>query len=339
MDRLELIRVLSDAFSKMLCYESDLFDFILLIIPSIYSMMGSSRIGEHLSLRDSLLFSIKDYLLIIRGVLFPSEPMNRMSSITHLNWYSVSSYLPMLSAAPALCFFVTDRQKENKWLRYIILVLLVMAGIPIFNSVFSAFNREPYRRWYYMLSLVLIYASLVEINKVLDPDSDQTKKNLVKTSLVLAGLMAAFAVVLLLAPVRHTDGGNIGAVFLPVTFVVYFGIGIAGVICFCFILYKSNSNSLLILYTLIGVLLFGQTNLIMNIVKYRKTNEWKSTENVLDNVLRSSNDLDADTIPFRWAVCNGDYPFSPYYNINMVGSLTSRNSFISTLFNLCFVMM
>ena len=305
----------------------------MILIPSVYTMLGSSRIGEHLSLRESLLFSLKDYLLIVRGMLFPSEPMNRMSAITHLNWYSVSAYLPMISVVPAFCFFTNDKQENYKWIRRFLLILIILAGIPILNSIFSAFNREPYRRWYYMLSLILILASLLEIEKILESESIRVRGKLIRTSIFFVGLMVAFAVLLLLAPVGRQEDGNIGAVFLPVTFAVFFGLGIAGVICFCLMLQKTHSSSLLILFMLIGVLLFGQANLLMNIVKYRKTSEWKSTQEVISNVVNSSDGLDADIIPFRWAVCNGDYPFSPYYNINMAGSLTSRNSFISTLDN------
>ena len=84
---------------------------------------------------------------------------------------------------------------------------------------------------------------------------------------------------------------------------------------------------------LLGFDLLIQNNEWMNVIRYRRSSEWKSTDAVVDNVLLTTRDFKNDTIPYRWNICDGTYPFSPYYNMNMAGSLTNQNSFTSTIDN------
>ena len=302
----------------------------VILVPSIFTMLGAPRIGNRISLKNGLFFSLKDYALNLRGILFPSEPMNRMSSVAELNWYSVSAYLPMVGIAPALAFLFGEQKDDDNWLRTLLLILVVMAFVPFLNSVYSAFNIEPYRRWYYMLSLILVLASVRQLDQSVR--SGTARNRLIHISRVTAVLMTVIMICIILQP-RTPSPERPAGVLLPVTFLVYFGAGVGGVVLLSYMMRKFTTYRRFILLLFIGVIGFSQFNLMANIHKYRKTSEWENTKTVIDNVVNSSRNLEADTLPYRWAVCIGAYPFRSYYNTNMAGSLTSRDSFTSTIGN------
>ena len=65
----------------------------------------------------------------------------------------------------------------------------------------------------------------------------------------------------------------------------------------------------------------------MNIVGYRQKSDWNTPKEVYNEIVETAKNLPSDTIPYRYAMSN------PYYNRNMANSLTSIDSFISTVDN------
>ncbi len=130
----------------------------VLLFPTIRSMLYLDRIGDTIRLKDAFIFSLKDILLNIKGMLLPADAMNNQSLFERFNWYSISSYVPMVGIAGSLAWILYSRGKKN-WLSRMLILCVLISMIPGLNNAFVMFNREPYRRWYYMPILLMCLAS------------------------------------------------------------------------------------------------------------------------------------------------------------------------------------
>ena len=66
---------------------------------------------------------------------------------------SLAAYIPMFGITGVVAFFLLVKKKS--WEKRLLLVFLVIAMIPVFNSAFSLFNTSYYARWFYMPVLLM----------------------------------------------------------------------------------------------------------------------------------------------------------------------------------------
>ena len=125
------------------------------IVQSVSGLSGNSRIGNYingygifayeegktpLAIFKSL-FMVPD--IIAKPTLFSGEQVKNGS---------LAAYLPCFSLTGVIAYC---KIFSRSWKKRMILICCVTAFVPLFNSVFSAFNSEYYARWYYMPILIM----------------------------------------------------------------------------------------------------------------------------------------------------------------------------------------
>ena len=292
----------------------------VLFIPSIHSMLGNTRANTHIPAKYALVFETEAYLQLLKGLLFPGEPMDYQLSMETVNWYSVSLWLPMVGILLVLVFLFSGN--GEKWLKQLLMTCGVFTLVPFLNNSFMLFTSEPYRRWFFMLLLMMSLASALVCERI--RESEEMQKRLQW----LGKKLGMIAVVLILYLVIFPwDFSQKQAVNDPVWFAIYCAVGILGILLTVLWGTKWVGKTFALRGMIALAALFGWLNLIGNIVLYRTQCEWNSAHEMYDEMFRTTWDLPQDTIPFRYSI------FDPYYNRQMSHSMTSNDSFISTVDN------
>ena len=132
-----------------------------LLLPSVLGLMGNPRLDELPKNWDSLVYSKPQrYWLIVLSFLFPSDipAIPVFTPESNCKWVSVAGWLPLLGVTGAIGYL---QLKKRDWLKKFILLLILFAMIPVLNSMFQLLNSSIfYARWYYMLVLMFVLASL-----------------------------------------------------------------------------------------------------------------------------------------------------------------------------------
>ena len=132
-----------------------------LLLPSVLGLMGNPRLDELPKNWDSLVYSKPQrYWLIVLSFLFPSDipAIPVFTPESNCKWASVAGWLPLLGVTGAIGYL---QLKKRDWLKKFILLLILFAMIPVLNSMFQLLNSSIfYARWYYMLVLMFVLASL-----------------------------------------------------------------------------------------------------------------------------------------------------------------------------------
>lgn len=130
----------------------------IVFIPSVLFTMQNPRITRLLPVDHWIYSGNRDFLQIIRTLLFPGELMCSQSCIKEYDWTSWSAYLPMIGLSLVLCYLLKN---WKNWQGRILLIGIVATGIPLINSAFGMFSDTNYHRWLYMLILLMSLASTV----------------------------------------------------------------------------------------------------------------------------------------------------------------------------------
>lgn len=289
----------------------------VLFIPSVYSILNNDRISNHIKGADALAFSTQDYLQLIKALLLPNETLCNQSVLSADNWYSIAAYLPFVSIIFVAVYVQMNRQT---WLSGLLKISLIAAVVPVFNNVFASLNAEPYRRWYYMPILMMVLASV----KVLE--SVSTEEKVREKSIIWAyyALAAVFLLFVYLMYFEWSDSKE-NAVNNYKVFLIYTILGVTGIL-FTVYLVKNLYRWWYFYHAfLLAVGIVGSVNIIFNIVRYHQNADYHSTQEVYHDIVKSTEPLQSDIIPYRYAMNE------PYYNRNLANSLTSKDSFISTV--------
>ena len=133
----------------------------VLLLPSFYAVIQNNRTGNLLEGWGFLIYSTDQRLFdIIHSFFFPPDIPARANFFPDANnkWSSMAAWVPLFGATGAIAYFQSRHHKD--WLRRLLVVLVFCALIPGLNAVFQLFNRMYYARWYYMLVMMLILATL-----------------------------------------------------------------------------------------------------------------------------------------------------------------------------------
>jgi uncharacterized membrane protein YfhO len=129
---------------------------LFFLVQSLGGVMGNDRLDNWINGMDVVaypdrttplaiiksIFTVPD--LIARGTLFSSDTIRNGS---------LSCYLPMFALTGVVAYFMI-RPRKN-WKKRILTAFLIMAFVPVLNSLFSALNSAYYARWFYLPILIM----------------------------------------------------------------------------------------------------------------------------------------------------------------------------------------
>lgn len=169
---------------------------MFLLLPSVLALMGNYRLEERLNGHNLLLYDrVQRYGHILESLFFPPDMPARPNFFpdSHSKWASVSAYLPLFSLSGVIVFF---KSKKAKWLRLLLGLSLLMALVPVLNSMFQLFNYQFYTRWFFMPILLMALATVLVLE-----DTEVDYSFGVKATI---GCMLAFATIGILP--KSVDG-------------------------------------------------------------------------------------------------------------------------------------
>ncbi len=289
--------------------------------PTIVIFMSLDRPTDFITLSDAFLWSNEDLLRNLKAFLLPSEAMNNNSLFTEANWYSASAYLPFVGITLTAAYLWINRKKSD-WLSRLLFICLILSAIPVLNNMFVLFNRETYRRWYYMPILMMALAS-----SRIAMQLAQREKNCAKVVVRIS--LAVLLVTLLFGLIVQNwtwSEEQASAILLPNNWRCTFWLGVVGVLLTLFIAAYSERGRFLWQFLLSGVILWSALSHILVVTEYKEKAIYTPME-LYDKLLGSTQELESDILPFRYALLDE----GGYYNINLIRSLTSIDSFLSTI--------
>ncbi len=290
----------------------------VLFVPSVYAIFSNTRVSNHILGANALAFSTQDYLQLLKALILPNETLSNQSVLNTSNWYSITAYLPLVGVIYAAAYVW---KHKNDWVSTLLKISLLTACIPVLNNCFTLFNVESYRRWYYMPILIMALASVRIWEQAV---CDRHIGSLIqKSAMVSIGVTCMLAVYL---TQYRWSADRENSVNDPVAFYLYLALGVCGAIAaMVFAKYAYKRNNLIKLFVLAAAGA-GCINLMLNIVRYHQNSDFASTKDAYNEIIKSSENLQSDVLPYRYAFSNAD----AYYNRNFAGSMTSMDSFIST---------
>lgn len=288
---------------------------MFLFLPSAMALMGNYRLDEYLSGFNLLLYDrVQRYGLILESFFFPPDnpAYPNFFPNSESKWASVSVYLPLISMAGVITYF---KSKKAKWLKVLISICVFMAFVPILNSSFQLFKQMYYARWFYMLTLMMVLATV----QVLE---DQ-KENLIFGVKVTGAIMLGFSVIGIL-PQKDEDGALqfFSMPAYPARFWLYIIIGLGGllVVFLLYRLYRKDERYSKYLMTSICVasIIYSIVIIAIGRVDYDQGNQ------ILDQAIRGEEKITLDRDEYyRMDVYGGMQNLGMYWNMPTIQAFQS----------------
>lgn len=133
----------------------------ILLLPSYYAVSQNPRTDSFVSGWDALIYNKPQrFFDILHSFFFPQDIPARASFFPDSDnkWGSMSAWLPVFGFTGVIAYF--QSRKYNDWVRRLIFVCMIMAVVPGLNAVFQLFNSMYYARWFYMMILILVLATM-----------------------------------------------------------------------------------------------------------------------------------------------------------------------------------
>lgn len=189
-----------------------------ILIPTALSVLGNSRLSNHLYGMDMLAYSDRTRIWrIIQGFfMIPDAPARpNLFSTGSAKWSSIAGYLPMFSMTCVISYL---RARPDTWKSRLIKLCIIIAFVPVLNSLFFLFNSEYYARWFYMpiLIMALVTAQVFERNDI------DTSAGLRSCILFMAAALAISFI-----PSKNTDGEIVWTDFAEYRTYFYITLGIS----------------------------------------------------------------------------------------------------------------
>ena len=236
----------------------------VLFIPSVLFTMQNPRLSRLLSKEYWFYKGNRDFLQIIRTLLFPGELMCSQSCIKEFDWSSWSSYLPMIGITLVICYIFTNRRS---WLAKILTICIIATGIPIINSVFGLFSDTNYHRWLYMLILMMSLASAIVM--------ENRKKYPIK---LISSVMTCFMIFIVVGS-YWWSANKFELILQPDVFLTWSMTGIMGVFLTLLIIIFAKKERNYFIFMGIGITIFsiyttGHTAQLYHQISYQSSQEY-----------------------------------------------------------------
>ena len=150
-------KLLSDVLQCLVCGVIGVLMAAVLFVPSVMYILGNSRSG---SIETRLFYDFEGILSTLKGMLLPADPMEGQFLIKEFNFDSQNCYLPLTGLSLVFSYLFT---RKKSWLKGLLIVLIVGSFFTMFNAMFLLFTQN-YLRWWYMLDLMLILASVIVLS-------------------------------------------------------------------------------------------------------------------------------------------------------------------------------
>jgi uncharacterized membrane protein YfhO len=134
-----------------------------LLIPTVMAVIQNPRVSDPPNGWNALLYEYNQrYIHILECFFFPPDIPARpnFTPNSEAKWASLGAWLPLFSMSGVIAFL---QYRKKHWLKTLLLVLFLMAGVPVLNAAFQLFNMAYYARWYYMLVLMMSLATIAAL--------------------------------------------------------------------------------------------------------------------------------------------------------------------------------
>lgn len=135
----------------------------ILLVPTVLFVTQNPRINDAPQGWGTLLYSSEQrYMHILSSFFFPPDIPARPNFTPDSNskWASIAAWLPMFGMTGVIAFL---QSKSKGWLKKLLPFLLLCTMVPILNSIFQMFVMSYYARWFYMLTLMMVLATVIAI--------------------------------------------------------------------------------------------------------------------------------------------------------------------------------
>ena len=172
----------------------------VLLLPSALAILENNRVDTHLTGQDMVAYYDKTRILRIIQSFFmipdvPARP--NLFDTDYGKWASIGGYLPLFSMAGVIAFMSS---KRKHWATRLTAICIFCACIPIFNTMFYAFNSSYYARWYFMPILIMALMTAYALdNRTISW----------KGGIITCGLVLAFCGMVALFPKKNEDGETV----------------------------------------------------------------------------------------------------------------------------------
>ena len=177
-----------------------------MLLPAYFSVTQNPRTNEILAGWDLLIYSKPQrFFDIIHSFFFPQDIPARASFFPDSDnkWSSMSAWLPVFGCTGVLAYLQSRRHHD--WVRRLIIVLIIIALVPGLNAAFQLFNAIYYARWFYMLAMILVLATMLAIQ-----NEDVIPVNWKRAFGWSAGITAFFTFLIGFIPVSWTPDEKTG---------------------------------------------------------------------------------------------------------------------------------
>ncbi len=222
----------------------------VLLLPTILAVVQNPRVNNPPNGWNALIYGWSQrYFHILQCLFFPPDLPARpnFTPDSGSKWSSLGAWLPLFSMTGVIGFL---QSRRRHWLKKMLGILFLMAGVPILNSAFQLFNSSYYARWFYMLTLMMSLATILAMqNSGID---------WARALRWTAGITIGMAVAIGLMPSTETVDGveitTIGLEDYPTRFWTYVAIALMSLLLLSIVLryYKRNTKKFL-RYTTVGV--------------------------------------------------------------------------------------
>ncbi len=178
----------------------------VLLLPSFFAVIQNSRTDNPIEGWGLLLYDSNQRLYdILHSFVFPPELPARANFFPDAGnkWSSMTAWIPVFGCTGAIAYFQSRRHID--WLRRLLIVLFFCATVPVLNALFQLFNAVYYARWFYILTLFMILATLRCFQQ-----EDRTAVNWERAIGWSTGITAAFTLLIGLVPKSWTPDAETG---------------------------------------------------------------------------------------------------------------------------------
>lgn len=172
----------------------------LFLMLALSGIAGNTRLENVVLGYDMIVYpSALMYLDILKSMVMVSDIIGKGTILydATVKNASLAVFLPFFGLSGVLSFFRAYQGRKN-WIKTLLWTCLLIALVPVLNSVFSLFNSWYYARWYFMPILFMALVTVREFEK-----EDLTN---FRTGTLISTLLFTLMLVIYCLPTRDESG-------------------------------------------------------------------------------------------------------------------------------------
>lgn len=264
----------------------------VLLLPAFYAVIQNPRTDSIIAGWDALYYSKPQRLFdILHSFFFPQDIPARENFFPDSDnkWASMSAWLPVFGCTGAIAYFQSRKHKD--WLHRMLIICFFCAVIPGLNAMFQLFNACYYARWYYMMVLMLVLATVLCFE-----EAETVPVNWKRAFGWSFGITGFFALFLGFMPKSwkpdETTGKlTLGLAKLPIRFWIFVGIAVISLILASLLVMLYRHDQHLFARWSIGVVACVSLVYGWYLIGLGKANHNYSQDYILENALGGSEQI------------------------------------------------